>query len=329
MSKNFFIFLTILSLSFCSEFHTFIKFLKFKIQYDKKYPTVQEALKRYNIFKQNLLDLKELQKTAKHSVGITQFSDQTKKELSKPLFDPTEHFKNTATYKAPELKTFPASLDWNEKGLVTDIQNQGACGSCFIFSAIGVFEGAIKKKRGTLIKLSEKHVLDCISWPDPCNTGGLFTPVQMFVEDSKKLYREDAYGIKYNAKVESEKCMYPEDGYVDLSDFEAKSLWGIFSIEPDEIKQMLYDIGPINCYVNSDGLNLHSYRNGIIQTGDTGLFGNHAVLLTGYGEENGVKYWIFKNSWGKYWGEKGFFRVEIGKNLGACEHWFKGVVVNN
>lgn len=85
----------------------------------------------------------------------------------------------------------------------------------------------------------------------------------------------------------------------------------------------------MNCYVNSSGLGLHSNKKGIISTGETGLFGTHVVLLTGYGEENGVEYWILKNSWGKYFGENGYFRVQLGKNLGACEHWFKGVVVNN
>ena len=36
---------------------------------------------------------------------------------------------------------------------------------------------------------------------------------------------------------------------------------------------------------------------------------DHAVVVVGYGTtEDGVDFWLIKNSWNTHWGEKGFFR---------------------
>ena len=61
----------------------------------------------------------------------------------------------------------------------------------------------------------------------------------------------------------------------------------------------------------------HKYTGGIFvdTTGAKSL--NHAISIIGWGVENGKKYWVGRNSWGSWWGEKGFFRIIRGvDNLG-------------
>merc|ERR1712214_140807 len=42
--------------------------------------------------------------------------------------------------------------------------------------------------------------------------------------------------------------------------------------------------------------------------------------IVGWGaEEDGSQHWIARNSWGEYWGEMGFFRIEMGVNALGIE----------
>ena len=54
------------------------------------------------------------------------------------------------------------------------------------------------------------------------------------------------------------------------------------------------------------------YESGIYKHVSGTLLGGHDVVIIGWGIEDGTKYWIAQNSWGKDWGEQGYFRIVEG-----------------
>ena len=67
-------------------------------------------------------------------------------------------------------------------------------------------------------------------------------------------------------------------------------------------------LGPVSVGVDASGFAFKMYKSGII-TKMCGTAIDHAVLLVGYGTDNGKDYWLVKNSWAADWGENGYFRV--------------------
>lgn len=62
---------------------------------------------------------------------------------------------------------------------------------------------------------------------------------------------------------------------------------------------------------------LKNYTKGVFEdkTGNKKI--ENFVMVYGWGEENGVKYWNVLNTWGSFWGESGSFRIVRGvDNLG-------------
>lgn len=75
--------------------------------------------------------------------------------------------------------------------------------------------------------------------------------------------------------------------------------------------------GPITCGIACNHAFTWEYSAGIFYdtTGFKEL--DHDVEIVGWGEEDGVKFWHARNSWGTFWGMNGFFKIVRGvDNLG-------------
>jgi C1A family cysteine protease len=67
---------------------------------------------------------------------------------------------------------------------------------------------------------------------------------------------------------------------------------------------------PVSIAIEADTRTFQLYTSGIITSDACGTNLDHGVLIVGYGEEGGTKYWKVKNSWGPSWGENGYVKIE-------------------
>ncbi|MCK4871889.1 MAG: hypothetical protein KAS72_04100 [Phycisphaerales bacterium] len=205
----------------------------------------------------------------------------------------------------------PPYFDWRDQGQLT-IRNQGSCGSCWAFGAVGAVEYAILYADGGEVDLSEQWIVSCNQDGWGCGGGWHYDALSMMATGGKTDPCSDNGAVleqhfMYEAEDLPCNCPYIHSYWLDNWAFV-----GDQSSTPNvgQLKQAIYDHGPIAVcvYVNSA---FQAYTGGVFNACENEWI-NHVVVLTGWDDSQGSSgVWFLRNSWGPSWGEDGgYMRIE-------------------
>ncbi|KAF7257053.1 hypothetical protein EG68_05090 [Paragonimus skrjabini miyazakii] len=221
----------------------------------------------------------------------------------------------------------PREFDWRFPGEgqpspVTAVRNQGPCGSCYAFASTGALEARIRLLSNFTRQpfLSPQDIVDCSPYSEGCHggfaylIGGKYAEVFGIPEEKCDPYT----GVKADECPTKPDCpRYYATNYRYIGGYYGACNELLMKLElvhggPFPIGFMVYD----DFIHYRSGVYRHTQLENTVHPFYPVESTNHAVLLVGYGvdKETNLPYWSVKNSWGRGWGEDGFFRILRGSN---------------
>ncbi|KAE8659876.1 Cysteine proteinase RD21a [Hibiscus syriacus] len=302
--------------SSASPYHISHLFESWGDQHGKTYSSEEDKSYRLKVFEDNYAFVTQHNdmSNSSYSLALNAFADLTHHEFKASRLglsaDATE-FRRPNLGEPVLVRDIPASVDWRKKGAVTQVKDQGSCGACWSFAATGAMEGVNKIVTGSLVSLSEQELVDCDRKYNTGCEGGLMDYAYKFVIDNHGIDTEEDYPYQGREKTCNKDKM--KRRVVTIDDYA--------DVPMNNEKQLLQAVAtqPVSVGICGSERAFQLYSKGIF-TGPCSTSLDHAVLIVGYGSENGLDYWIVKNSWGSRWGMNGYIHMirNSGNSEGVC-----------
>jgi len=291
-------------------------FVNFFHQYTRNYANAVEVNMRFDNFKATIVRAAALSKlNPRATFGINKFADQSTAEFASTHLMPvniTQKLKpkNMKKHVPTGIKTIPDNGDWTGV-LTTPVKDQGACGSCWAFSATQTIESAnIAAGKGTPDGpfLGPEQIVDCDSADGGCG-GGDPRSGMTYVQGAGGQETESNYPYVAGTNGgNAGQCSFnsgeiAEDaagGPVDVSDGTESALL-----------EFLQQTGPPSVAV--DASSWQSYTGGVLTTCGCNI--DHAVQAVGVNADGMANSFKIRNSWNTDWGVNGFIYLQQGSNM--------------
>jgi len=299
-----------------AQFNNYVK------NFHKKYANQAEVNFRLANYRASMTEAGRLNALNPHAqFGATKFSDLTKEEFntyykgakppskgkrdSFPVHNMTLSLKPHPIFERDNIPRVDANnWDWCQAGVITPVNNQGGCGSCWAFSAMETIESYHCLHGSALTALSAEQITACDVGNGDYGCGGGW-PMYAYeyvnraggIETAAEYpYTYGNGGCLFNGQVVTTVV-----GAANIPNGEA-GLYAQLSAAGG---------GPVSVCVAAD--TWQNYQGGILTTCDT--YTDHCVQLTGYQNWNSAPVWRVRNQWGTDWGEGGYIFIAVGGNL--------------